>query len=125
MFLQKECVPNNMTITQHKASVPLQDILDHTASRIVIGQQAVFESANIEGDKIELVSKIGFDGTGNQSEYNQLWMGGTPGSDKTVILTAVVPLILHQNCETQSKCGIPFLEFVKFLFYFLSGSIKF
>lgn len=92
------CIPPNITVEEHKASVSLQDLVDHTAMRLITCNKEVFQSEHVKGDEIELVSKVGFDGAGNQSQYSQLWMD-TEASDKTIMLTAWVPLLMHQNLD--------------------------
>lgn len=95
---QKKCVPENINIDEEKASVGLQDLLNHTASRIVFNQKDTFEDERLEGIfDFELVSKIGFDAAGNQSEYNQVWLQMLSGNDSTIVLTAIVPIMLHQK----------------------------
>lgn len=97
---QKKCVPNNIQVIEEKACVPLQDLLDHTATRIAIQLEETLKDERLDGNlNFELVTKIGFDAAGNQSEYNQIWMQVLSGNDSTIVLTALVPIMLHQKSE--------------------------
>lgn len=91
-----------MKIEEQKAWVSLQDLVDHIAARLVLAQADVLKSGHIQGTRLKLVSKMGFDSSTNQSIYNQLW-SGVQGDDSTMVLTAVVPLLLH---ETMDELGM-------------------
>ena len=103
LFLQKLCLPPNLKISETKASVSLQDMLNHTVSRIVSVQEEVFKSDQIEGTEVELVSKIGFDGSANPATYSQVWKDFPEASDSNLVLTALVPLLIHQKNEGKGK----------------------
>ncbi|KAK3910723.1 ATP synthase gamma chain [Frankliniella fusca] len=94
-----QCLPSNLSISEQKASVSLQDMLNHTVSRLASVQEEVFTSDQLEGNKLELVSKIGFDGSANPAQYNQVWKDFPEASDSNMVLTALVPLLLHQRNE--------------------------
>ena len=64
------CYPLNINISETTAVVPLQDMLNHTLSRILelSGDQLGQEEQGKEG---VLYLKIGFDGASSQSIYNK------------------------------------------------------
>jgi len=51
------------------ASIPVQNLLDHTCKRIL--ETVVFESNNIEFERMELFGKYGCDGSSGNMEYMQ------------------------------------------------------
>ena len=88
-----------------KASVPLQSLVDHTATRILEMQEEVVTSILTAAPtgvlKFELISKAGSDGSGNHSEYNQKLETGVC-NDSNMLLTSVVPLILHFTINSEA-----------------------
>ena len=82
-------------MSERKASVPLQALLNHTSARFAITLKEVFESDQVKiNGPIELISKTGFDGSTGHSRYNQKWTG-EQGNENHMLLTAVCPLLLH------------------------------
>lgn len=59
--LKKDCYPDNVTITEHGASVHLQSLLDHTIHRIISSLEPS-RLNNINGKKFILNGKWGMDG---------------------------------------------------------------
>ena len=73
---KRKCYPANIQVSDHSAKVPLQDVLDHTSTRIIEqSQESVTEAVKgtQEGDdlKLTLVCKWGFDGASGHSAYKQ------------------------------------------------------
>ncbi|XP_065676347.1 uncharacterized protein LOC124807453 isoform X2 [Hydra vulgaris] len=65
-----QCYPKNISITDCSASVPLQDLLDHTTTRLLETQTGVL-NAN-ECNRLTLTYKAGFDGSSGHSIYKQI-----------------------------------------------------
>ena len=61
---KKECIPNSI-VSDYQAQVELQDLMDHTAKRLM----KVCEMP--DGAELQLLSKVGFDGSSGQSVYKQ------------------------------------------------------
>ena len=94
---KQKCYPDDISITEDSAKVPLQSLLDHTALRIIQEQKEKITEAieNLEEDEqlnCELVCKWGFDGSSGQSEYKQKWTGTL--DDSSMFCTTLVPLQL-------------------------------
>lgn len=92
------CYPDNILITETSASVPLQQLLDHTARRLIQSIEEVVKThvAVIDFDKLCLISKWGFDGSSGHSSYKQAFHG-TGEDDSSVFITCLVPLRLMCN----------------------------
>lgn len=70
---KKDCYPReeSMRVTESCAEVHLQDLLNHTASRLCKYQQDVFETCGPEELKnMELITKWGCDGSQQNSSKN-------------------------------------------------------
>ncbi|XP_065680976.1 uncharacterized protein LOC124817909 [Hydra vulgaris] len=63
------CYPKNICVTDYTASVPLQDLLDHTTTRLLETQTGVV-NAN-EYNRVTLIYKAGFDGSSGHSIYKK------------------------------------------------------
>lgn len=93
-------------VSEVKASVPLQDLLDHTAMRIAIVQGELLASGQVPLNiQAELISKVGYDSSTRHSHYNQKWEGEA-ADDSTMLLTAIVPLLLHQRNDEMGECKL-------------------
>lgn len=92
---KRKCYPENIQINEHSAKVPLQDLLDHTAIRIIEQTDTITEAvAKIPGDEklsCTLISKWGFDGASGHSEYKQKFTSPDI-SDDSIFSTTLVPL---------------------------------
>ena len=55
---KSKCYPENIQVTETSAEIPLQDLVDHTASRILLYQS---ETLNNEDVHLEVVYKWGAD----------------------------------------------------------------
>lgn len=93
---KKLCYPPQtaITITESKAEVQLQALLDHTVQRIILLQREVISSIADENvKKMSLICKWGCDGSSGQSAYKQRFEDDSI-SDSNVFFTSVVPLQL-------------------------------
>ncbi|XP_055839998.1 uncharacterized protein LOC129907699 [Episyrphus balteatus] len=91
------CYPNNISVSETKAEVSLQSLLDHTANRLLNSQQNIFELCTVNpSDEIVLISKWGFDGSSSHTQYKQKFISEC-SDDKYMFLTSLVPLRLVLN----------------------------
>lgn len=90
---------SSMTISASSASVSLQDLLDHTASRIIksISEEVIADC----NTTVELFSKWGCDGSSGQSEYKQ--STSEVFSDKQIFMVSMVPLEMRNLQAVQSS----------------------
>lgn len=91
---KKLTYPKNIKAEERICQVPLQDLLNHTATRIL---QTIKDS--VEG-KFALICKWGFDGSSGQSQYKQSWEE-EGSSDESVFLSSLVPLKLRREDGTE------------------------
>lgn len=91
---KQETIPLPLDITEVSASVKLQDILDHTAKRIIMSTK--LEASNFESTELILYSKWGCDGSSGQCVYKQPIADDK--SDANLFMVSLVPLRL-QNQE--------------------------
>ena len=95
---KRKCYPDNISITEDSAKVPLQNLLDHTALRIIEDQKEQITEVVEKLDAAEqlactLTCKWGFDGSSGQSQYKQKF-SSTDTSDDSLFCTTLVPLQL-------------------------------
>lgn len=92
LYLSKsKCRPNDIKFTERFVEVSLQNLLDHTAGRILAYQEEVF--CSIDADEVELILSYGFDGSTGHSLYRQKFVESTPQSlDQSLFVTSVIPL---------------------------------
>jgi hypothetical protein len=113
-------------VTESSAEVPLQNLLDHTAGRLVEVNREVFvqESAKRDVTRIEAVLTLswGMDGSSGQSQYKQGSRGGGMIEDSNLFATAMIPLqIDNSHCiywrnkrpQSQNFCRPIKLQFAK------------
>lgn len=93
---KKECYPSEVEITESCATVKLQTLLNHTATRIMQGKSE--EDVCAMGSELTLISKWGCDGSSGHSEYKQTFEEEN-ASDASMFLTSLVPLCLHEKGE--------------------------
>ena len=103
---KKECIPNSI-VSDYQAEVELQDLMDHTAKRLM----KVSEMP--DGAELQLLSKVGFDGSSGQSVYKQA-CGDEERNlkiEENLFLTWMVPIqikdvktgnVLWTNAKTSS-----------------------
>lgn len=92
--------PTGIAATETMAVVCLQELLNHTASRILPLQEDLFINLpNITNAK--LIVSYGFDGSTGQSMYKQRFEASEPASfDQSLFVTTVIPLKLVDNFGT-------------------------
>lgn len=93
---KKLCYPDKdaITITSTSAEVKLQQLVDHTAERLISVQMDVMEALKSEQlTDLYLISKWGCDGSSGQSQYKQKFEQ-TDDSDANIFFTSFVPLRL-------------------------------
>ena len=94
---KENCIPaSGIHAEDYSAEVDLQSLLDHTAERCFRCRVKV----NLEpGQKLELISKFGFDGSTGQSVYKQPTLEGIDRLDyaieESLFMTCMVPLQLR------------------------------
>ncbi|XP_046589480.1 uncharacterized protein LOC124293267 [Neodiprion lecontei] len=104
---KKKCYSpkDDITITESRAEVKLQALLDHTANRILSVQEDVLTC--LSSDKISemnLICKWGCDWTSGQSTFKQKFSNDDRGkSDATIFFTSLVPLQLMFVDEVNNK----------------------
>ena len=85
---KQKCYPEGIKVEEFQATIPLQNLLDHTAQRLVVGQQTAIDvcmMSNTPNDvtqinnnnqtaqeklSLELLYKYGIDGSGDQALYS-------------------------------------------------------
>lgn len=110
---KKKCRPKNVVVTETEATVPLQDLVDHTIDRIIHSQSdfisrqvQTFDSQTL---KAKLIICWGFDGSSSQSQFNQEYNTVDDHHETSVFVTSTLPLkltcgdtILWANATPQS-----------------------
>lgn len=92
---KQECYPKDIVITESSANVSLQNLLDHTTTRIF--QCKTKEELNeINGESLTLFSKWGCDGASEQCEYKQKFSNPRV-SDANLFMTSLVPLSMKND----------------------------
>jgi len=88
------CYPSDVTITETRAEVKLQALLDHISARLLQVQHDVIKKLSPQTvSKLRFILKWGCDGSSSQNEYKQKF-SDADSSDANVFLTSVVPLQL-------------------------------
>lgn len=96
---KKHCYPAALctVVTESKAEVSLQALLDHTVQRIALIDPGKFEGVSRDVLKnCTLITKWGFDGSGTQSRYHQL-QANHDFDDSSLLMTCFVPLQLYSG----------------------------
>lgn len=92
-----------MRVTETCAEVFLQDLLNHTASRLCKYLEDVFETCTQEELlNMELITKWGCDGS-QQNRSQQKFQEEDSGDDSNIFLSSMVPVRLQSNVEDQKK----------------------
>lgn len=92
---KQECYPEkeSFIIGESIGEIKLQNLLDHTAKRIVKLKQSDIVSIPSDITTFELISKWGFDGSSSHSNYKQKFQNSEL-DDNCMFLTSFVPLKL-------------------------------
>lgn len=112
-----DCYPPKeaITVTDLKAKVSLQALLDITAARIIKSL-----SQDIKGKSMTLISKWGFDGASSQSTYKQNIEGEESGDDEAIFMTTLVPLKIQSGNEViwdnPKPCSALYCRPLQFMF---------
>ncbi|XP_033248121.1 uncharacterized protein LOC117188397 [Drosophila miranda] len=106
MEAKLQCRPKCIEVMETTARVPLQNLLDHTAHRIIKLQSDVFKQFP-DASEIKLICSYGFDGSTGHSIYKQKFLTEIPGSqlsDHSLFVTSVIPIQItdtyHRNIWT-------------------------
>ncbi|XP_047125292.1 uncharacterized protein LOC124807453 isoform X1 [Hydra vulgaris] len=90
------CYPKNICVTDYTASAPLQDLLDHTTTRLLETQTGVVNANDY--NRVTLIYKAGFDGSSGHSIYQQTCNDNectrNLKSEESLFITCFVPLEL-------------------------------
>jgi len=89
-----QCRPSGISISETVAKVSLQDLLNHTAERILTLQNDVLEKMENVTD-CTLIISYGFDGSTGQSSYKQKFDSDEPDFlDQSLFVSTVIPIRL-------------------------------
>lgn len=95
---KKEAVPENSEVTEISAVVKLQDMMDHTARRLL--KSKTEEQIIALPRSLTLQSKWGCDGSSGQGAYKQKINTSDGETDANMFMASVVPLRLNSaDCE--------------------------
>ena len=97
---KERCIPSSgILVTDYSAEVELQNLLDHTATRIVQGKQLDWN------DPVVMISKVGFDGSTGQSIYKQVTSEGvareTDNVEQSLFLMCLVPIQIYDKASRE------------------------
>ena len=95
----------SINVTETSAEIKLQDLLDHTTSRLCIYLEEVLKNINEEERRnLELITKWGCDGS-QQTQYKQKFKNGTDndGDDGYIFQSSLVPIRLISNIDKHKK----------------------
>lgn len=99
--VKKKCYPNNISISESEAAIPLQDLLDLTIRRLFEVQSEVFQlHLPTEVEQIDVHYKWGLDGSGGHSIYKQTFTNNPKYSDSNIVISTIVPLemsVVHRE----------------------------
>lgn len=99
---KKDAVPSNVKVTEVSAEVKLQDLMDHTAKRLI--QSLTEEETVLLPDRLTLINKWGCDGSSGQSAYKQtILTNDTTITDANMFMASVVPLRLRSEMSEHWK----------------------
>ena len=87
---KKMCHLENGTIMEKAAEVPLQDLVNHTAVRLLLSLENPFGS----NKELTLISKYGMDGTTSYSLYKQPFESQefTLKKEESLLWACIIPL---------------------------------
>lgn len=93
---KKDCLPpqESIYVTENSAEVKLQNILNHTAERLLktLNERSI---KNLGNCSLTLISKWGCDGSSGQKQYKQRNVENS--SDSNLFMISFVPLRLKKN----------------------------
>ena len=72
--MKQECYPAGLDISEFKMEVSLQNLLDHTSERLLTLQKDALDIVRLSHPEVplivKLVTKYGFDGSGQHPLYS-------------------------------------------------------
>lgn len=97
---KQACYPaeEHIAITETRAEINLQALLNKTAERLVLAQNEVINSVLPTSSKFTLVSKWGCDGSSGHSTYKQKFEN-SEDTDEFLFVFSFVPLKLHDGSK--------------------------
>lgn len=103
LAVKKKCYTENLSVSESKAEVELQSLLNHTTSRILESQKEILDRVPEDSThNLTLIGKWGFDGSTGQSEYKQSFSDPSCKDDSSLFVTSYVPLKLVANRPSDS-----------------------
>jgi len=98
---KEKCHPAGIVVHEDSAEIPLQNLLRHTAERIVEVSRPVFvEDLTRRGQSevsVSLIASWGMDGCSGQSEYKQKAKDSATFDDSNLFGVSVLPLRLYSR----------------------------
>jgi hypothetical protein len=99
---KKSCYPDGILVSEREASVPLQNLLQHTLNRILkLNEEVYMRYREIrqynDNVKCSFIGNWGFDGSTGQSLYKQTFSDSESDNDNSIFATTFVPLQLVIN----------------------------
>lgn len=99
---KSQCRPpkEDIVISEKKADVSLQSLLEHTAQRLIKLQHEVIiqnmQNTNVSVTEAVLICSWGFDGSSGYSACKQSYAftNGNPNEDENLFVTSMIPLRL-------------------------------
>lgn len=99
---KKQCYPKNCIMSETYCEIKLQDLLDHTSTRIFLIPDIKINELFLKS--FEILYKWGCDGSNGQSQYKQKYSdNNNSSSDKDLFLFSIVPLQLNSFDEQNNK----------------------
>ena len=112
-----KCYPSDIKVNEFDIEIPLQGLLDHTTSRLVTSLKSVsnfdtiitlknrgdashgeahMQQGTNENDKVhlQLLTKVGIDGSADQSVYNIKYNSGGNVCESSILATFICPMRL-------------------------------
>lgn len=97
------CYPENISVTEVCAEVPLQELLDHTTKRLCLSLiEGLNNLTESQMKNLSLIIKWGCDGSGSHSQYNQKFTNPDI-DDSFMFITSIVPIRLE--CTDDEEIG--------------------
>jgi hypothetical protein len=92
---KEKCYPEGIEVTDRLASVPLQALLNHTATRLLeLLGSGITQLTDLQLAGLELRCKYGYDGSGSHREFHQAFDPSGEFSEKNLFLGSLVPIHL-------------------------------
>lgn len=98
--VKAKCRPDGIQVTETKAFAPLQNILNHTAMRILKLQEEVLhsfiENHTNQNLSLLLICSWGLDSSTGHSNYKQVNVSSSVNLDSSLLVSSLIPLqLLH------------------------------